>query len=107
VVWTAKHENECSAEQAPSRERFYSGQVILFFIASLVYAISIPSHQLHYCFLLRTTDFLTAGVGYYTHGETAGTEEPTGELVVHLAADSCLKMMLEWKLSMTVSIASD
>lgn len=107
MVWTVKHENECSAEQASNRGRFYFGQVILFFIASLVYAISIPSHQLHYCFLPRTTNLLTADVGCYTHGEASGTEELTGELVVHLAADSCLKMMLEWKLSMTVSIAGD
>jgi hypothetical protein len=61
-----------------------------------------PSHQLRYCFLPRTTDFLTAGVGYYTHGETSGTEEPTGGLVVHLAADFCLKMMSEWELSIAI-----
>jgi hypothetical protein len=105
VVWAVKHENECSTEQAAGTERFYFGQVILFFIASLVYAISMPTYQLHYCFLQRTTDLLTADVDYYTHGETSDAEELTGELVVHLAADSCLKMVLEWKLSVTVSIA--
>jgi hypothetical protein len=50
---------------------------------------------------------LTVDVGYYTHGETYGTEELTGKLFVHLAADSCLKMILEWKISMTVLIAGD
>jgi hypothetical protein len=60
-----------------------------------------------FLFIPRTTRLLSADADCYTHGERSGTEELTGELVVHLAADSCLKMMVEWKLSMIVSIAGD
>jgi hypothetical protein len=36
---------------------------------------------------------------------TLGAEELPGELIFHLAAGFILKMILEWKLSMTISIS--